>query len=88
MNNGDDSKTGISQFALYTQPIHLLPSLVYKKSYLIYFEFVSFNVYDAINQHIVSVEAMEMLSMVPEFLHVDTNDLNGLPYINIRIVSN
>lgn len=39
MNNGDDSKTGISQFALYTQPIHLLPSLVYKKSYLIYFEF-------------------------------------------------
>lgn len=56
--------------------------------YLIYFEFVSFNVYDAINQHIVSVEDMEMLSMVPEFLHVDTNDLNGLPYINIRIVSN
>ena len=39
MNNGDDSKTGISQFALYTQPIHLLPSLVYKKSYIIYFEF-------------------------------------------------
>ena len=39
MNNGDDSKTGISQFALYTQPIHLFPSLVYKKSYLIYFEF-------------------------------------------------
>lgn len=56
--------------------------------YLIYFEFVSFNIYDAINQHIVSVEDMEMLSMVPEFLHVDTNDLNGLPYINIRIVSN
>lgn len=54
--------------------------------YLIYFEFVSFNIYDAINQHIVSVEDMEMLSMVPEFLHVDTNDLNGLPYINIRIV--
>lgn len=56
--------------------------------YLIYFEFVSFNIYDAINQHIVSVEDMEMLSMVPEFLHVDTNDLNGLPYINIRVVSN
>lgn len=56
--------------------------------YLIYFEFVSFNIYDAINQHIISVEDMEMLSMVPEFLHVDTNDLNGLPYINIRIVPN
>lgn len=55
--------------------------------YLIYFEFVSFNIYDAVNQHIVSVEDMEMLSMVPEFLHVDTNDLNGLPYINIRIVT-
>jgi hypothetical protein len=55
--------------------------------YLIYFEYVSFNIYDAVNQHIVSVEDMEMLSMVPEFLHVDTNDLTGLPYINIRIVT-
>ena len=55
--------------------------------YLIYFEFVSFNIYPATYQHIVSVEDMEMLSMVPEFLHVDTNDLNGLPYINIRIVT-
>ena len=54
--------------------------------YLIYFEFVSFNIYNATNQHIISIEDMEMLSMVPEFLHVDTNDLNGLPYINIRIV--
>lgn len=55
--------------------------------YLIYFEFVSFNTYDALSQHIVCVEDMEMLSMVPEFLHVDTNDYNGLPYINIRIVT-
>ena len=55
--------------------------------YLIYFEFVSFNVYDATTQHIITVEDMEMLSMVPEFLHVDTNDLNGLPYINIRLVT-
>lgn len=55
--------------------------------YLIYFEFVSFNIYDATTQHIISVEDMEMLSMVPEFLHVDTNDWNGKPYINIRIVS-
>lgn len=55
--------------------------------YLIYFEFVSFNIYDARWQHIITVENMEMLSMVPEFLHVDTNDLNGLPYINIRIVT-
>ena len=55
--------------------------------YLIYFEFVSFNIYDAINQHIISTENMEMLSMVPEFLHVDTDDLDGTPYINIRIVT-
>ena len=55
--------------------------------YLIYFEFVSFNVYDATNQHIITVENLEMLSMVPEFLHVDTNDWNGKPYINIRIVT-
>ena len=55
--------------------------------YLIYFEFVSFNIYDAIYQHIITVENMEMLSMVPEFLHVDTNDLTGAPYINIRIVT-
>ncbi len=55
--------------------------------YLIYFEFVSFNIYDATTQHIITVEDMEMLSMVPEFLHVDTNDWNGLPYINIRVVS-
>lgn len=55
--------------------------------YLIYFEFVSFNIYDAINQHIISTENMEMLSMVPEFLHVDTDDLDGTPYINIRVVT-
>ena len=55
--------------------------------YLIYFEFVSFNIYDATTQHIITNENMEMLSMVPEFLHVDTNDLNGKPYINIRIVT-
>ena len=55
--------------------------------YLIYFEFVSFNIYDATNQHIITNENMEMLAMVPEFLHVDTNDWNGKPYINIRIVT-
>ena len=55
--------------------------------HLIYFEFVSFNIYDATTQHIITVENMEMLSMVPEFLHVDTNDHNGLPYINIRLVT-
>lgn len=55
--------------------------------YLIYFEFVSFNIYDATTQHIITNEDMEMLSMVPEFLHVDTNDWNGKPYINIRIVT-
>lgn len=55
--------------------------------YLIYFEFVSFNIYDARNQHIITNEDMEMLAMVPEFLHVDTNDWNGKPYINIRIVT-
>ena len=55
--------------------------------HLIYFEFVSFNIYDATTQHIITVEDMEMLSMVPEFLHVDTNDYNGKPYINIRLVT-
>lgn len=55
--------------------------------YLIYFEFVSFNIYDATTQHVITVEDMEMLSMVPEFLHVDTNDWNGKPYINVRIVT-
>jgi hypothetical protein len=55
--------------------------------YLIYFEFVSFNIYNATTQHIISVEDQDMLSMVPEFLHVDTNDWNGKPYINIRIVT-
>lgn len=55
--------------------------------YLIYFEFVSFNIYDATTQHIITDENMEMLSVVPEFLHVDTNDWNGKPYINIRIVT-
>ena len=29
---------------------------------------------------------MEMLTVVPEFLHIDTDDYNGLPYINIRVV--
>lgn len=55
--------------------------------YLIYFEFVSFNIYNATEQHIITDENMEMLSMVPEFLHVDTNDLTGKPFINIRIVT-
>ena len=55
--------------------------------FLIYFEFVSFNIYDANYQHIITNENMEMLSTVPEFLHVDTNDVSGLPYINIRIVT-
>lgn len=55
--------------------------------YLIYFEFVSFNIYDATTQHVITVEDMEMLSVVPEFLHIDTNDWNGKPYINVRIVT-
>ena len=55
--------------------------------YLIYFEFVSFNIYTANEQHVITNEDMEMLSMVPEFLHIDTNDLTGRPYINIRIVT-
>ena len=32
-------------------------------------------------------ENMEMLTSVPEFLHVDTNDYNTQPLINIRVVS-
>ena len=54
--------------------------------FIIYFEFVSFNIYDANHQHIITNENMEMLTVVPEFLHIDTDDYNGLPYINIRVV--
>ncbi len=55
--------------------------------YLIYFEFLGFNVYDANNQHIVTKEDMELLTTVPEFLCVDIDDYTELPRINIRIVT-
>lgn len=54
--------------------------------HIIYFEFVGFNIYDANNQHIITNENMEMLTVVPEFLCVDTNDYTGLPNINIQVV--
>ena len=57
------------------------------KDHLIYFEYVDFNKYDSNYQHIITNENMEMLTVVPEFLNVDTNDFNGSPYINIRIVT-
>ena len=55
--------------------------------YLIYFEYVEFNIYDANHQHIITDENMEMLTVVPEFLNVDTDDYTGLPRIEIRIVT-
>lgn len=55
--------------------------------YIVYFEFISFNIYDANHQHIITDENMEMLTSVPEFLHVDTNDYNTFPYINIKVVN-
>jgi hypothetical protein len=30
---------------------------------------------------------MEMLTVVPEFLNVDTDDYTGLPRININVIS-
>ena len=55
--------------------------------YLIYFEYVSFNIYDAKHQHIISEENMETLTCVPEFLNIDTSDYTGLHRININVVS-
>lgn len=55
--------------------------------YLIYFEYMEFNSYDANHQHIITNENMETLTVVPEFLNVDTDDYTGLPRIEIRIVT-
>ena len=55
--------------------------------YIIYFEYVSFNIYDANYQHIVTDENMEMLTVVPEFLNINVDDISGLPFINISIVT-
>lgn len=55
--------------------------------YILFFEYVSFNIYDATMQHIITDEDMERLSIVPEFLNVNTDDTTGLPFINIEIVS-
>ena len=54
--------------------------------HLIYFEFLRFNSYTAGDQHIITDENMEMLTVVPEFLCVDTNDYTGLPSIDIQVV--
>jgi len=55
--------------------------------YLIYFEFVGFNGNDANYQHIITDENMEMLTVVPEFLNVATDDYTGEAVIDIRIVT-
>ena len=55
--------------------------------YIIYFEFMSFNSYDANHQHIITNENMELLTVVPEFLSVDNDNYTGLPRININVVS-
>lgn len=55
--------------------------------YIIYFEFMSFNSYDANHQHIITNENMELLTVVPEFLSVDNDDYTGLPRIDINVVS-
>lgn len=55
--------------------------------YIIYFEYVGFNSYDANHQHILSTENLDMLTVVPEFLNVNTNDDTlGTPMINIKVV--
>lgn len=55
--------------------------------YIVFFEYVSFNKYDATMQHIITDENMEMLNLVPEFLNVNTDDTAGTSFINIEIVS-
>lgn len=57
------------------------------KEYVIFFEYITFNIYDANYQHIITDENMEMLTVVPEFLNVDTDDYTGLPRININVIS-
>lgn len=57
------------------------------KEYVIYFEYVAFNIYDANYQHIITNENMEMLTVVPEFLNTDTDDYTGSPRININVIS-
>ena len=54
--------------------------------YIIYFEYVGFNKYNATEQHIITDENMEMLTVVPEFLNINVDDSTGLPYINIEVV--
>jgi hypothetical protein len=55
--------------------------------YIMYFEYVGFNIYDANKQHIITDANMESLATVPEFLNVNIDDITGLPFINIEIVS-
>ena len=54
--------------------------------YIIYFEYIGFNKYNATEQHIITDENMEMLTVVPEFLNINVDDSTGLPYINIEII--
>ena len=55
--------------------------------YIVFFEYVGFNKYDATMQHIITDENMEMLNIVPEFLNVNTDDSTGTSFISIEIVS-
>ena len=58
---------------------------------LVYFEFLGFDNgyvhWDARYQHIITDESMDMLSMVPEFLNVNFNDISGKPDVNIDVVT-
>jgi hypothetical protein len=55
--------------------------------YIVFFEYVGFNKYNATMQHIITDENMEMLNVVPEFLNVNTDDSTGTSFISIEIVS-
>ena len=58
---------------------------------LVYFEFLGFDNgyvhWDARYQHIISDESVDMLSMVPEFLNVNFNDITGEPDVNIDVIT-
>lgn len=55
--------------------------------YIVFFEYVGFNKYNATMQHIITDENMELLNIVPEFLNVNTDDSTGTSFISIEIVS-
>ncbi len=85
----DDIKTSIEKMDKLDD-IHF-PNIVSEiktkySDYLVFFEFLEFNSYNTNNQHIITNENMDMLTKVPEFLNIDTDDYSGTPRINIKVI--